>query len=352
MSAAVSIRTTDPQYVKEPAASAFHKWAASLVLDERDVPFVKLIVQASVVMFPFAALLFWKFHWALAIAYVVVNLTVFVDRFILMLHNTSHRPLFKPAYRLWNHYIPWVLGPFFGETPETYFAHHLGMHHPENNLPDDLSSTMKFERDNLFHWLRYFGRFFFFGIVELTMYLVGKGRGKLARKCLSGEFLFFALVVGLSFVSWKATFTVFVVPFLFVRFAMMCGNWGQHAFIDAARPGNAYVNSITCINTRYNRRCFNDGYHIGHHIKSNRHWTEMPSDFEKNVARYAEEGAIVFDGIDFFQVWMFLMARRYDKLAAHYVNLSDQPKSKDSIVALLKERTRPIPVAVPEAKAA
>ncbi len=33
-----------------------------------------------------------------------------------------------------NHVIPWLLGPFFGQTPNTYFAHHMGMHHREENL--------------------------------------------------------------------------------------------------------------------------------------------------------------------------------------------------------------------------
>ena len=45
-----------------------------------------------------------------------------------------------------NLYIPWLLGPFFGETPETYFVHHVGMHHVEENLEDDLSSTMPYKR--------------------------------------------------------------------------------------------------------------------------------------------------------------------------------------------------------------
>jgi hypothetical protein len=88
------------------------------------------------------------------------------------------------------------------------------------------------------------------------------------------------------------------------------GNWGQHAFIDPSRPGDSYVNSITCINSPYNQRCFNDGYHIGHHVKQNRHWTELPKDFLDNQARYLKEGCIVFEGIDFFMVSVLLFAQR------------------------------------------
>ena len=112
---------------------------------------------------PFSVYLFWPgcFRWWLGPLYFFVCGYIFMDRFILMLHCTSHRSLFKREYRRLNAYIPWVLGPFFGETPETYYAHHIGMHHPENNLEEDLSSTMRFQRDSFFDFLRYHLRFFF-----------------------------------------------------------------------------------------------------------------------------------------------------------------------------------------------
>jgi hypothetical protein len=117
------------------------------------------------------------------------------------------------------------------------------------------------------------------------------------------------------------------------------GNWGQHAFIDAKRPGDSYVNSITCINSGYNKRCFNDGYHIGHHIKQTRHWTEMPDDFRQNLAKYAEEKALVFEGVDFFVVWLWLMLGRYDWLARRFVHLGPARMSETEIVGLLRTRT-------------
>lgn len=305
---------------------------------------MRLGALQTLLVIPFAAYLFLpgRFTWWLAAIYVVLATGIFLDRFILMLHNTSHRPLFKPRYRWLNLYIPWVLGPFFGETPETYFAHHLGMHHPENNLEEDLSSTMRFRRDHFGDFLRYFFRFFFCGIVELVGYLRRKKRDRLAWKALAGELAYLTTVTALLLVNWRAALVVFVVPFLVARFGMMAGNWGQHAFIDPTRLGNSYASSITCINTPYNRRCFNDGYHIGHHVKANRHWTEMPEDFERNRARYAEERAIVFDGLDFFQVWFLLMCGRYDKLARRVVSLDGRARSQDEVIALLRSRTAPI----------
>src|SRR5579863_780156 len=98
-------------------ARSLRNAVASLLSDPRDMPFLILSASATLVVIPFAIALFIPgvFHWWLAVAYLLVNGLGFLDRFILMLHNTSHRTLFKPRYRLLNLYIPWVLGPFFGE---------------------------------------------------------------------------------------------------------------------------------------------------------------------------------------------------------------------------------------------
>jgi fatty acid desaturase len=319
-------------------------WLARFVNDPRDVPFVRLSITATLMVIPFAALLFVPgvFRWWLAVAYLVFNGGVFLDRYILMLHNTSHRTLYKPQYRWLNLYIPWVLGPFFGETPETYFAHHLGMHHPENNLEADLSSTMRYQRDSLKDFLLYFSRFMVGGLPDLAAYLRRTKRKKLLRRMLAGEVSYYALTLLLLFVNWRATVVVFLAPVLIVRFLMMAGNWGQHAFVCKQQPESPFRNSITVIRCRYNERCFNDGYHIGHHAKANRHWSEMPADFEANIEEYARQGAIVFEGIDFFGVWALLMLRRYTALAKHYVALGGERPAEQEIIALLKSRTQAI----------
>ena len=340
----------DPQYVPRQRYNAFDRWALRLLNDPRDLPFVHLCLQITCLILPFAVLLFVPgvFRWWLGGLYLFLTLGMYLDRFILMLHNTSHRPFFRRDYKRLNLLIPWVYGPLFGESPNTYYAHHVGMHHPENNLSTDLSSTMHYQRDSIRAFARYFFRFFFGIIFELTLYMVRTRRYGLLRRMLIGEFTFFAVTAMLLWVNWRAALVVLVIPFIFTRFMMMAGNWGQHAFVDREDPGNCYRNSITCINCRYNRRAFNDGYHIGHHVRANRHWTEMPSDLLQNQSRYAEERAIVFEGIDFFGVWAMLMLKRYDRLARRVVPLGERTPSEAEIIALLKERTQAIPKSTPQ----
>jgi hypothetical protein len=332
---------TDPR--QEPRArSALDRFAVRLLNEERDIVFARLAFLQSVLVIPLAVAFFAAPHvsWLLAIPYWLLVLAVFLGPYILMLHNTSHRKLFKRQHEWLNAYIPLVLGPFFGESPGTYFAHHVGMHHPENNLRDDLSSTLDYQRDSFVDFMRYFARFFAIGLIELSVYFHKRGRYALMRKALIGELGYYAGAAALAAWNWRATVVVFLVPFLVARFMMMAGNWGQHAFIDLAAPENCYRNSVTCINVSYNRKCFNDGYHIGHHLKATRHWTEMPLEFEQNLARYAEEGALVFRGVDFFMIWALLMLKRYDWLARRVVALDETPRTEAELIAMMRARTR------------
>ena len=55
---------------------------------------------------------------------------------------------------------------------------------------------------------------------------------------------------------------------------------------------------------------------------------------DRSNMQYAREGAIVFEGIDFFIVWLFLMMGRLDWLANRYVNLDGKKRSQDAIIAI------------------
>lgn len=332
---------TDPT-TPAAAASALDRRLLALLADPRDLAFAHLVLQCLAWIGVAVAMFLIPGAWMLAPVYWLAWGFGLVDRFILMLHCTSHRGLFKD--RRLNQLIPWVLCPFFGQTPETYYAHHMGMHHPENNLHTDLSTTMRAQRDSLVAWLGYFVRFLFGGLVELGLYHLRKGNSRLFRRLFAGELSFWLSMVLLGWFNWQATLVVFVLPVIAIRALMMAGNWGQHAFVDASAPQNPYLNSITCINTRYNRRCFNDGYHILHHLRPRTHYTEYPTEFEQNREEYGRQDAIVFEGIDFFQVWLFLMLGRRDWLARRMVQLPGAPvRSEAERIAFLERRLAPIP---------
>lgn len=344
MSSPISL--TDPTTVPTYRPTAFQRFIESLLFDPRDAVFVRLWLRSFLLVGTVIGLTFWKFSWWAAPFVFAFQVAWMAPPVILMLHNTMHRPFFK-RWRFMNRVVPYTSSALFG-IPTGYMEHHVGMHHQENNLRADLSSTMRFDRDNFFHWLLYVGRFLLFIPVELSLYLVKKGRAPFAIRAISSDLVHILTMTALSFVNWQATVVCFVAPYLAVRFAMMAGNWGQHAFIDPSRPGDSYVNSITCINSPYNARCFNDGYHIGHHVKQNRHWTELPGDFLENLERYKKEGCVVFHGVDFFMVSVLLWTRQYRFLASRFVRMPGDERTDAEIVDFLKSRTRAISDDVPE----
>ncbi|MBM4359281.1 MAG: fatty acid desaturase [Deltaproteobacteria bacterium] len=337
---------TDPSEAPTYPDGPLSRWCQRALYEARDEVFVRLSILVVLVMSSAMAALFVALRRELvppllaATAYLALW-GWYSAPVILMLHNTMHRPFLRTPKWL-NFAHPYVMSFFFG-IPTGYAQHHLGMHHVEDNMPDDLSSTMRYRRDSFLHFLHYFGRFFLFVLVELTAYLARKRRGRMARRAFFGEVSHLSIVAAALALDWRFGLVAFAIPTFMVRFLMMVGNWGQHAFLNTARANDGLSNSITCINSGYNRRAFNDGYHIGHHLKASRHWTDMPRDFLENRAKYVDAGAIVFEGIDFFLVSLLLWTGQWKFLARRYVRLDGKPHSDDDVIALLRARIEPVP---------
>ena len=103
-----AISLSDPTFEPKPRRNAFERFWLKLIVDERDLPFISLALQMTFVLIPAALLLFVPgvFRWWLAPLYWALLFLVFMDRYMLMLHNTSHRRLFKPQYDFMNKWIP------------------------------------------------------------------------------------------------------------------------------------------------------------------------------------------------------------------------------------------------------
>lgn len=333
---------TDPIYVPKEKYSWYDRFWLRYINDPRDLPFIYLLTAIHILVLPVAVILYTPllegWYWWLAyIPYFYISQMYFKGRFGLMLHCISHRKLFKKRYTWLYHWIIWGVCPFFGHTPETYFVHHMAMHHVENNMLDDASSTLPYNRDSIWGFTRYVLRFLFLGFRDTFMYLFSKKRKKFYVRLTFGEMSFFAFCIAMCFVNLQATLWVFIIPFVFARIVMMLGNWAQHAFID---PSDPEENTINCINTKYNKVCWNDGYHAVHHLRPALHYTEIPNEFLKNKDRFAEQKTFVFDGIHYLHIFVWLMTKRYDKLADNIVNINNTFSSRDEVIRLMKERTR------------
>ena len=338
---------TDPQYQPRPHLTAYEKFWMKFLVDERDLPFIHLLTRIHLIVVPWAFLMFTPLFqgfiwWLVFIPYAYVSQSYFKGRFGLAFHCMCHRRIFKKGYEWMHQWTTWFVCPFFGHTPETYFAHHIGMHHVENNQEDDASSTLHYRRDSFADFMKYFLRFLVAGFVETFYYFFKRKRKKLYMRLSTGELAYILFCVFMCFINLKATIMILIVPVIYGRFIMMLGNWTQHSFIDKNDPEGHFSSVYNCINNVYNQNCWNDGYHSVHHLKPAIHYTEMPGEFLKHTDKYKKHKTFIFDGIHYLHIFIYLMTKNYDKLAENLVNIDNTFQSKDEAVALLKERVQPV----------
>jgi hypothetical protein len=54
----------------------------------------------------------------------------------------------------------------------------------------------------------------------------------------------------------------------------------------------------------------------------------------------AQRKILTFEGIHYLHIFLWLMTKRYDKLAARLVNINNMFKSEEEAIAILKQRTQ------------
>lgn len=339
MRAIGAIVIRDPTVAPTYRDGILSRWCKGALYDPRDEVFVRLSLRVAVLLPVAMMILFRFFRWELALLYLALW-GWHAAPVVLMLHCTMHRPFIRRPKWLGKVH-PFVLTLLCG-IPTGYAEHHMGMHHVEDNMPTDLSSTMGYRRDSFFHFLAYLGRFFFLTAVKLTAYLTRNRRTAMARRALIGDVCQHGVIVLSLVVNWRFGLVAFAIPYFTLRFMMMTGNWAQHAFINTDLKNDGLSNSITIINNAYNTRCFNDAYHVGHHLKPNLHWTELPQNFMDSIERYTRDGVIVFEGLDFTMISVLLWTGRWRVLAKHFVRLDGKDRSDDEVIAMLKARVQPV----------
>jgi len=337
---------TDPIYLQPSSLTSYEQFWLPVLNDKRDMPFIHLLTQIHLTIVPLTIILYTPllqgiWWWLLLVPQFMLSQIFMRGSFGLMLHNITHRRLFKKSGSNWlNKYITWVICPLFGQVPESYFAHHVGMHHVENNMPEDASSTMGYQRDSIKDFLRYYGHFVVHGAMSTFMYLFTRKKNKYYVPLSAGQIILYLIVAALCFVNFNATLWIFIIPLVFSRLVMMLGNWTQHAFVDPNEPDNAFKSTFNCINTKYNHKCWNDGYHLMHHLKPGAHYTEMPLMFIKAKDKIAEQQSLVFDGVHYLHLFLYLMTRNYNKMADNLVNINNTFASREEAIEVMKERTR------------
>lgn len=222
-------------------------WAQCIIRNPADVVFLTHIILYLSTSVPSAAFLYYHFTWAHAIFHSLLQLS-YCGSFTLLLHNHIHNNgLFKKEYAWFDKTWPYVLEPLMGHTWDSYYYHHVKHHHVEGNGPEDLSSTIRYQRDELSHFLIYVGRFIAFIWIELPLYFLRKNKPGLAFKAASSEMAAYLFIYLAAHKNFYPTLFVLFIPLLLMRIGLMIGNYGQHALVDEVDPASDFRSSITLI---------------------------------------------------------------------------------------------------------
>ncbi|KAJ6107768.1 hypothetical protein N7523_009091 [Penicillium sp. IBT 18751x] len=326
------------QYVLDP----YINWAKTVVRVPTDVVMLTHLILYFTTIVPSAFYLYYRFsylhgilHWAM--------MGYYCGAFTLMKHQHIHgNGVLASQYWVFDTLFPYLLDPMLGHTWNSYFYHHIKHHHVEGNGEHDLSTTMFYDRDSVRDFACYVGRFIFFVWLELPLYFFRKGQFKYGCKAAFWELgNYLAIYILYNYVNARATTFVLILPLTVMRFGLMVGNWGQHAFVDPIDPDSDYRSSITLVDVPSNRYSFNDGYHTSHHLNPRRHWRDHPVAFLTGRDRYAEERALVFRNVDYIFITVNLLRKNYLYLAKCLIPMGDQVNmTMEERVEMLRGRTR------------
>ena len=190
-----------------------------------------------------------------------------------VLHMHAHRPLFldRPLNRLVDLLC---CMPATISGPEMRMVHVVN-HHRFDDGPDDVTSTLTYERGRraLWYWVRYGTNARTYVIRQ--MFARGASPSmRRRRSAFVGDVGLVLLVgIGLTAVIPQRMAVFYWLPLVLTQLNAGYFAWLTHA---PARERDAASASINTVDNLLNFFVFNQGYHSVHHRYPGVHWTEIP----------------------------------------------------------------------------
>lgn len=244
-------------WVRVVIVQPYVTWTECIVRRRADVVFITHLGYYCATMIPSAFYLYYRFSWLHGACHWLLA-TYYAGPFTLLLHNHIHNNgIMVLKYAWFDRAFPYLLGPLLGHTPNSYYYHHVRHHHVEENGPGDLSSTIRYQRDDIFDFLSYLIRFLTLVWIELPLYFLRRHEYTLAFKSFLSEASSMTAIYWMTKYDFRPTLFIFLLPVMQMRIFMMIGNWGQHAFVDEIEPNSKFRSSITLIDSQVSPCCNN-----------------------------------------------------------------------------------------------
>lgn len=245
------LRTKLHPYIYNNILVPYIAFARRIVRVDTDVVMLTHLLLYFSTSVPSAILLYRHFTYIHGVLHWVMQ-SYYVGTYTLMMHQHIHMggilTKSNPFIHAFDVVFPYITNPLMGHTWNSYYYHHIKHHHVEGNGPDDLSSTIRYQRDSIPDFAHYVLRFMFLVWIELPLYFFRHGKYLLGLKALFWEVGTYISIAALyRYVDARATVFVFLLPLCMLRIGLMVGNWGQHALVDEEDPTSDLRSSITLI---------------------------------------------------------------------------------------------------------
>ena len=351
-------RTAPAQWFADKMSSAALWLGRRILRDERDSPYLFSYFGIGV----YAPLLFigsyyvqvtyldagssWGWpNWLAALAYNVLNYGpyfAFFSQVATMIHKEGHSPkgIFKGGFSFLNNYHGHVLSLLYGHVPQGYPMGHMRIHHKHDNAPEDVTSTVYYDRSHTLRFLVYLFEFsLFWSGISVANYHLRKGKMKEFWTMVAGMVAFYGVIAAVMYVNLWFGVAYLLIPHVSCIFLLAAINYTWHAWTDPTEPKNIYKNSITVLEGQYN--VYNEDYHVEHHKRPQTHWREYPVNFAKHRDEYARNRAVIFRDTQAFEVFFLILFNDFEKMADKFVDLNGD-MSREEIISLLKHRLQPV----------
>jgi fatty acid desaturase len=286
----------------------------------------------------------WK-NWLAALAYNLLNYGpyfAFFSQVATMIHKEGHaaKGVFKGPFSIFNNLHGNFLAFFYGHVPQGYPMGHMRIHHKHDNAPEDVTSTVYYDRSHASRFLIYMFEFaLFWSGISVAAYHFRKGKMKEFGKMVLGMVAFYGVIAAVMYINFWFGVAYLVIPHLSCIFLLAAINYTWHAWTDPTEPKNIYKNSITLLEGQYN--VYNEDFHVEHHKRPQTHWCEYPVNYAKHIEEYKSNRAVIFKDTQAFEVFFLILFSDFEKMADKFVDLNGD-MSREDIIALLKHRLQPV----------
>jgi len=289
------------------------------------------------------------FIWWRAALYNIVRIGPMYRHFMyvyVLCHKEAHSygKLFAEPYRTYTP-LGWVynyfIGFFHGVLPGPFTESHIYNHHKYDNSIDDVYSTGAYPRDSFKQFLRYVYVWFLYALnISSIIKFAQEGKTERVWRSIGGTIYYF-LGVRLAWKLVGPQFAIFYVlyPLVEGNILLSAVNYTWHSFIDPNDHDNDYVNSVTILDGL--NFTLDEEYHVVHHQYAGVHWSRNKEFYYKHIEEYKNCTATVFKECNLFVIWGMIVAKDYEGLTDHFVQLDDDKSkhlSKTELAQLLKER--------------